>query len=288
MTELLITELKSGFDQIRSELSDIRRLLAARRRDSELREPRYRLAATRFESALKRYARACQKAGFNPGQPRVPAGSREGGQWTSDDTPGRVRFGDASSALGSSVMSDATPDPIRPGAQYAQTQIEIKPSALTSDPRIDNTTVKLTTTLAEVMDVVESTPGLTPQEYGRLVHEKFADITRVQGLPGIAYDDVETTFGGAYYGAKGSIRTDVVLRDEGGKIIAIYDVKTGDATIGAARAAELRAKTGAGKDVPIIELQAIHGVTRKAVSARYSQNSGDVYRTCFDSHSPRC
>lgn len=69
-----------------------------------------------------------------------------------------------------------------------------------------------------------------------------------------------------YYGAKGSIRTDVVLRDDTNNVIAIYDVKTGDATIGAARAAELRAKTGAGPNVPIIELQAIHGVTRKRIS----------------------
>lgn len=98
------------------------------------------------------------------------------------------------------------------------------------------------------------------------MHEKFADTVCVLGFPGIAHEDVETTFGGAYYGAKGSIRTDVVLRDDTNNVIAIYDVKTGDATIGAARAAELRAKTGAGPNVPIIELQAIHGVTRKRIS----------------------
>jgi hypothetical protein len=180
------------------------------------------------------------------------------------------------------------PDPITPGAQYAQTQIEIKPSALTADPKIDETTLKLTTTLAGVMDVVQYTPGITPQEYGRSVHEKFADIVRVLELPGVGYGDVETTFGGTYYGAKGSIRTDVVLRDDTGKIIAIYDVKTGDATIGAARAAELRAKTKAGDDVPIIEMQVIRGVTRKAVCTRYAHRSSRAYSAPSTSQFLRC
>jgi hypothetical protein len=265
----------------------IQQLLTARRRDREYREFKYKLAALRFEKALIRYLHACKKAGFNPNQPRVPRGSREGGQWTSEgssatsrletETPVRVRLADGSGVLGSPVLSDARPDPIIPGAQYAQTQIEIKPSALTADPKIDETTVTLTTTLARVMDVVEYTPGITAQEYGRVVHEKFADIVRVLGLPGIGYGDIESTFQGAYYGAKGSIRTDVVLRDDTGKIVAIYDVKTGDATISAARAAELRAKTKTGDDVPIIEMQVIRGVTRKAVCTVYLQN---IHRTC--------
>jgi hypothetical protein len=40
-------------------------------------------AATRFELALRRHDRAL-KYGFNPDEPRVPAGVPEGGQWTSD------------------------------------------------------------------------------------------------------------------------------------------------------------------------------------------------------------
>lgn len=40
-------------------------------------------AATRFELAMRRHDRAL-KAGFNPDQPRVPAGVPEGGQWTDD------------------------------------------------------------------------------------------------------------------------------------------------------------------------------------------------------------
>jgi len=64
--------------------------------------------------------------------------------------------------------------------------------------------------------------------------------------------------------AEGSIRTDVVLRDEIGDIIAIYDVKTGSAGIEPRRAADLRGKTGTDASVPIIELQAVRGVSRKS------------------------
>ena len=253
--------VKREFREIRGELDGIKRLFAIRRRETARQDIRCQLAALRFEKALIGYADVCRKAGFNAGQPRVPAGNADGGRWTASDGAGPSRGPVA-------VMDDATPDPIRPGAQYAQTLVVIKPAAITNDRRIDESTVKLTTTLGHAMDIVEPTPGLSPQAYGRMVHEKFADMVRVLGLPGIARDDVETTFGGAYYGAKGSIRTDVVLRDDAGNVIAIYDVKTGDATIGATRAAELRTKVGVDNRVPILELQAIHGVDRKNLTPR--------------------
>ncbi|NVO15471.1 MAG: hypothetical protein HXX10_15685 [Rhodoplanes sp.] len=59
-------------------------------------------------ATLRRYAETCCKAGFNPDQPRLPAGSPDGGQWTSGggDDP--------------RVLSDATPDnEWSPGTQYA-------------------------------------------------------------------------------------------------------------------------------------------------------------------------
>jgi hypothetical protein len=53
------------------------------------------------------------KDGYDPNEPRVPAGHREGGQWTKGD------WGVASN-VAATVLSDATPDNIwRPGAQYA-------------------------------------------------------------------------------------------------------------------------------------------------------------------------
>jgi hypothetical protein len=87
------------------------------------------------EIKLRNLAEAVAKANFNPNEPRVPVGNRDGGQWTtvgagagqpsSDSRPG-------SEAAGSSnhhvvVMSDALPDPLKPGARYAQPQSPITP-----------------------------------------------------------------------------------------------------------------------------------------------------------------
>ncbi len=281
------------------ELAEVNEILSARRLEEATADVKYELAALRVQAAILRHAHVCRKAGFNPSQPRVPAGSREGGQWTDAGGGGssrpsaggntgsgggsthRVRLADASGVLNSGIMSDANPDSIIPGAQYAQTLIEIKPNALIQNAKVDQTTVKLTTILGHVMDVVEYVPGTTPQEYGRLVHERFADTVRVLGLPGIAYEDVETTFGGSYYGEKGSIRTDVVLRDDANNVVAIYDVKTGHAIIGAARAAELRAKAGVDKSVPIFELQVLRGVTRKSRRQNPNRDYRSIFRALF-------
>jgi len=88
---------------------------------------------------------------------------------------------------------------------------------------------------------------------------------RIQQLPGIAFSDVETTFGGSRYGARDSVRTDVVLRNEIGDVIAIYDVKTGNRGLDAGRVEELRSKTGVGASIPIIEMHVSRGVSRKAL-----------------------
>ena len=164
-------------------------------------------------------------------------------------------------------MSDANPEPIIPGAQYTQVQITIHPSALTGMSTIDDTTKKLTSTLAGIADTINLVPSLSPQAYGRIVHEAFALAVRLGKFRGIGFFDVETTYSlelNPRYGSKGSIRTDVVLRNDAGDIIAIYDVKTGGATIKPKRAAELRAKTRVGVNVPLIELHVLRGVTRKS------------------------
>lgn len=97
------------------------------------RQLEWSLAARRFQLAYARHVQALIKTGFNPDQPRVPAGNPDGGQWTSGGgIPARVRLADASPAASPGpVMSDASPDPIRPGAQYAAgpTQITIHPIA---------------------------------------------------------------------------------------------------------------------------------------------------------------
>ena len=83
---------------------------------------------------------------------------------------------------------------------------------------------------------------------------------------------METTFPrNVPYASKDSIRTDVVLRNEVGDVIAIYDVKTGNATLDAARVQELRTKTGVASTIPIIEMHITRGLSLKGKStqARY-------------------
>jgi hypothetical protein len=95
---------------IKSELAE---LIAIRRERAELQAIKEELAKIRFEIKFRRLLRDF-KAGFNPNQPRVPAGSHEGGQWTSGSGA------DGAGRNDSRVLSDATPDnEWKPGAQYA-------------------------------------------------------------------------------------------------------------------------------------------------------------------------
>ena len=55
------------------------------------------------------------------------------------------------------------------------------------------------------------------------------------------------------------------MKDDSGKIIAIWDVKTGGAVLTGARVRQLRAEAGVGSDVPVIELHATRGANFKAV-----------------------
>lgn len=75
---------------------EIERLRALCSIKSNLLRLKWLAAATRFELALVRHDRAL-KAGFNPNQPRVPAGSREGGQWTDGGGATRVAGDDGRS-----------------------------------------------------------------------------------------------------------------------------------------------------------------------------------------------
>ena len=209
---------------------------------------------------------------YDPNQPRVSAGNPDGGQWTSESVNGTSSSStidpgsapDSSSnprvqyaTLDTDTRTDESDSEItrESNPRYAMTQVVPEPGAVTGDPVIDGTTVKLTALLVRVMNSIEvDASSLTPQEYGRLVHEEFADDVRVAVLPGIAYDDVETTFPNGPYGSPDSIRTDVVLRNDDGDIIAIYDVKTGRG-LGQARVDQLRDKTGSADDTPVIELR---------------------------------
>jgi hypothetical protein len=105
------------------------------------------------------------------------------------------------------------------------------------------------------MDTVNLAPGMSPQKYGQLVHQAFATAVRVSGIQGIGPNDVETTFPDGPYGSPDSVRTDVIFRGEGGRIRAIYDVKTGAGGLSESRVDQLLAKSGAPSDTFVLELR---------------------------------
>ncbi len=118
--------------------------------------------------------------------------------------------------------------------------------------------------LNQVIDTVGPRGALSPTQYGTKVHTEFAAAVRAEGLSGV---EVEQTFGSqtnAPYGSKGSIRTDVIFRDVDGKIVAIYDVKTGDAYLEPWRVRQLRAKTGTTDQTYVFELNDQRGVVLKS------------------------
>jgi hypothetical protein len=225
-------------------------------------------------------ASAVQK--YSPDQPRVPAGDRDGGQWTTEGGSGSSNDATTASATGSNgipgytgvqyaaletgTRRDATESEKQEvsNPRYAMTTVHDESPMQTGNQLVDDTTAKLTAILVAIMDNLETWPGLTPQAYGRLVHEEFADQVRAAVIPGIAANDVETTFPeGWSYGWTNSIRTDVLLRDDNGIIIAIYDVKTGQSGLTPARIAELLAKTGAPAGTWMIELRPNGAILRK-------------------------
>jgi Phage portal protein len=174
---------------------------------------------------------------YDPEEPRVPKHSPGGGEWTNDD--------------GSA-----------PGAQYAQ--VNVQNNAKTNNPTVDRTTNILLQSLARVHALAGDGSG---PWYGILVHLLFARHVRSQNLRGIGSDGVEQSFSLgdiADYGEDGTVRVDVYQRDESGKIIAIWDVKTGGAVLTGVRVKELREQAGVGSDVPVIELHLTRGATLKA------------------------
>lgn len=66
-----------------------------------------------------------RKAGFDPAQPRVPAGNPDGGQWTDSGSSGGNPGGGINDRR---VISDATPDnEWKPGARYAANETGSEP-----------------------------------------------------------------------------------------------------------------------------------------------------------------
>jgi hypothetical protein len=257
-------------------------MMLSRSEYEEILEMRREVAV--LHADLQRTMRDYYARKFDPNQPRVPAGSREGGQWTTEG--GGIND--------SRVISDATPDnDWKPRAQYAAMrprgpkdglplhipvpeagdrvgsttyragQVIIENNAQTGISTVDETTEKLKTILEKV---VNARPEGFGAEYGKAIHYDFGDAVKAEDLRGIGSAGVEHTYPEeeTHYGKKGTVRTDVVLKNDVGDVIAIYDVKTGSAYLDAARVRELRAKTGVNLSIPVIEMHIRRGLSLKA------------------------
>jgi hypothetical protein len=239
-----------------------------------------------------------RRRNYDPSQPRVPAGHPDGGQWTVagsrflSEPFSRLAFaladGRASSEVGSahnvpeefnlplinvhySDQADGASNGISsaiegrdwsaPGQfrQYA----ELNEPSPADERLIEETTQELKKILLRVNGTISRRRDpISARLYRIAVHKAFADAVRARNLPGIGRAGVEQSFdldGLARYGLDGSIRTDVVLRNREGVIIAIYDVKTGNATMRPSREAKIRKYTKAARFVPVIILHARRG-----------------------------
>jgi hypothetical protein len=111
------------------------------------------------QGRLALYEALEERAGFNPNQPRVPAGSRDGGQWTS----GRGSSGGSGLVAYADVGEDpeaASPNPLNPEVQFVAAKVTIDYSdALTGISRIDDTTKALVGTLAAVVAILPEGSG---------------------------------------------------------------------------------------------------------------------------------
>ena len=150
-------------------------------------------------------------------------------------------------------MSDAYPESLIPGAQYAQVVVQ-QNNAATRNPRIDRTTERLLSVLA---DTVQSLgPGMGPI-FGIQAHVEFGNRVKALNIPGIREKGVEQSFSlgeAVRYGLAGSVRTDILLRDRDGIPIAVYDLKIGNAKLTPSRVREIREALGR-PNILVIELR---------------------------------
>ena len=225
---------------------------------------RWLVADLKFDVAFRRLQ---LKYGYNPSQPRAPKGNPDGGQWTAGaGRDGSLVTKPAAMRRGPSDMRPALPlhvphaTPTGPGAP--RQRITIINNAQTGMSKVDEATEKLRTTLE---DVVNKLPDGSGPGYGTRVHTEFANAVRDQNLRGIGRDGVEQTFPrDVPYGTADSVRTDIILRDDSGEPIAIYDVKTGGATLRAGRVSELLRNSNASPTIPVIEMHVVRGLSLKA------------------------
>jgi hypothetical protein len=230
--------------------------------EEKLSQLRRDLADLKIDLAIRRL-----RYKYSPDQPRAPKGDPDGGQWVRDagrggslaTKPAAMRRGPPDKRP---TVSLHVPHVRPPGPEAPRQRITIINNAQTGLSRVDETTEKLRSTLE---DVVNKLPDGSGPRYGTQVHTEFANAVREQNLRGIGQDGVEQTFPlDQPHGSADSIRTDVILRDDSEEPVAIYDVKTGGATLTTRRVDELLRKSGANPAIPVIEMHVLRGLSLKA------------------------
>lgn len=148
-----------------------------------------------------------------------------------------------------------------PWRRYA----ELRGLSVEDERAVEETTQILTHLLVKINGTVSRVPGLTARLHGIRVHTAFAIAVKALRLPphlGTLTLQVEQSFdqlGPTRYGQPGSIRTDVILRNAKGAIIAIYDVKTGDAEMRPSTESKYRGYTKVNPSIQLIILRARRG-----------------------------
>jgi hypothetical protein len=240
--------------------------------------------------------------GYDPNQPRVPAGHPDGGQWTEmgrhtravtpvnkphdhqaffggfahgdrhfDGTDARAFSRINYAAVGDQGGTQPNVEVQRINSADARHPLawhryaELRGPSAEDERAVEETTEILTNLLVRVNGAAARIPGLTARLYGIRVHTDFAIAVKALKLPPHLRNltlEVEQSFdrsGSARYGQPKSIRTDVILRNTRGVIIAIFDVKTGDAEMRPPTERKYREYTKVNPSVPLIILRARRG-----------------------------
>ena len=90
--------------------------------------------------------------------------------------------------------------------------------------------------------------------YGTQVHSSFAKIVDSWGDPDFSTEESYLNGRRVDYGTPGSIRVDVAQGPVDNPVV-VYDLKTGNAALTAARVQQIQANLPGGSSVPVIQLR---------------------------------
>jgi hypothetical protein len=155
-------------------------------------------------------------------------------------------------------LSKKRPAPSTAPAELQPTKAPVpqpRNRAITGDPRIDGRVNGILQILKEMHAEPDFYPG-SGKEFGTKAHIELASRVAGKAELEIPREWIEHSFkagDSADYGEKGSIRTDFIIRDDSGKIIAILDLKTAGGELTPKRVQQLLTESGAGT-ISVIKL----------------------------------